>query len=43
MPGTKVMNDRFKLSALWATRLREHQVSVPDVLRRAGLPADFLQ
>ena len=43
MTATKVVNDRFKFSALWATRLREHQVSVPDVLRRAGLPASFFQ
>lgn len=43
MTATKVTNDRFKVSGLWATRLREHQVSVPDVLRRAGLPAGFFQ
>jgi AraC-like DNA-binding protein len=43
MAATKVINDRFKVSALWATRLREHEVSVPDVLRRAGLPAGFFQ
>ncbi len=41
MTATKVMNDRFEVSDLWATRLRVHQVSVPDVLRRAGLPAGF--
>ena len=43
MTATKVTSDRFKVSPLWATRLREHQVSVPDVLRRAGLPAGFFQ
>jgi AraC-like DNA-binding protein len=43
MTATKVTSDRFKVPALWATRLREHQVSVPDVLRRAGLPAGFFQ
>jgi AraC-like DNA-binding protein len=43
MTATKVTTDRFKVSGLWATRLREHHVSVPDVLRRAGLPAGFFQ
>jgi len=43
MTATKVTSDRFKVSSLWPTRLREHQVSVPDVLRRAGLPAGFFQ
>jgi AraC-like DNA-binding protein len=43
MTVTKVMSDRFKVSSLWATRLREHQVPVPAVLRRAGLPAGFFQ
>ena len=43
MTATKVTSDRFKVPALWAKRLREHQVSVPDVLRRAGLPAAFFQ
>jgi AraC-like DNA-binding protein len=43
MTATKVTSDRFRVSRLWATRLREHQVSVPDVLRRAGLPAGFFQ
>jgi len=43
MTATKVASDRFKVSSLWATRLREHKVSVPDVLRRAGLPAGFFQ
>ncbi len=43
MTVTKVISDRFKVPSLWATRLREHQVSVPDVLRRAGLPVSFFQ
>ncbi len=43
MTATQVTSDRFKVSGLWATRLREHQVSVPDVLRRAGLPTSFFQ
>jgi AraC-like DNA-binding protein len=43
MTATKVMSDRFKVSSLLARRLKEHQVSVPAVLRRAGLPPHFLQ
>jgi len=43
MTATKVISDRFKVPSLWATRLREHQVSVPNVLRRAGLPVGFFQ
>ena len=43
MTATKVTSDRFKVSSLWPRRLREHQVSVPDVLRRAGLPTGFFQ
>ncbi len=43
MTATKVSSDRFKFSSLWAVRLREHQVSVPAVLRRAGLPEGFFQ
>jgi AraC-like DNA-binding protein len=37
------MNDRFKVPRLLATRLGEHDVSLPRVLRRAGLPAGFFQ
>jgi len=37
------MSDRFKVSNLLARRLAERQVSLPAILRRAGLPADFLQ
>src|SRR6266568_8790957 len=43
MTATKVISDRFKVSSLLAGRLKEHQVSVPAVLRRAGLPAGFFQ
>ena len=37
------MNDRFKVSSLLARRLGEHQVPLPAILRRAGLPAGFFQ
>jgi len=37
------MSDRFKVSNLLARRLGEHQVSLPALLRRAGLPAGFFQ
>lgn len=43
MTATKVVSDRFKVSSLLAGRLGEHHVSVPAVLRRAGLPAAFFQ
>jgi hypothetical protein len=43
MTATKVISDRFKVSDLLAGRLKEHQVSVPAVLHRAGLPAGFFQ
>src|SRR3974390_1215121 len=43
MTGTKVVSDRFRVSSLLAGRLGEHHVSVPAVLRRAGLPAVFFQ
>lgn len=43
MAGTKVMSDRFKVSNLLARRLTERHISVPEVLRRAGLPSHFLQ
>ncbi len=43
MTATKVIADRLKLSRLWPTRLREHQIPVPAVLRRAGLPAGLFQ
>ena len=43
MTATKVTSDRFKVSRIWLTRLGEHQISVPAVLRRAGLPAGFFQ
>ncbi|MBW8865119.1 MAG: AraC family transcriptional regulator [Verrucomicrobia bacterium] len=37
------MNDRFKVSNLLARRLGDQQVSLPAVLRQAGLPAGFFQ
>lgn len=37
------MNDRFKVSNLLARRLEELRVSLPALLRRAGLPAAFFQ
>lgn len=37
------MSDQFKVSNLLAQRLGEYQVSLPALLRRAGLPADFFQ
>jgi AraC-like DNA-binding protein len=37
------MSDRFKVSSLLVGRLEEHGVSVPAVLRRAGLPSGFFQ
>lgn len=43
MSEAKVSSDRFKVSKLWATRLPEFQISVPAVLRRAGLPAGFFR
>ena len=45
MSATKVkaIGDRFKVSSLLARRLGEHEVSLPAVLTRAGLPAGFFQ
>ncbi len=43
MTATKVASDRFRVSSLLARQLGEHQVSVPAVLRRAGLPEGFFQ
>jgi len=37
------MSDRFKVSNLLAQRLGEHQVSLPALLQRAGLPPGFFQ
>src|SRR5438309_11772864 len=37
------MSNQFKVSNLWAQRLQEHHISLPAVLRRAGLPAGFFQ
>ena len=41
MTAAKVVSDRFKVSSLLAARLGEHQISVPAVVRRAGLPTGF--
>ena len=41
MTATKVVSDRFKVSSLLAARLGEHRISVPVVVRRAGLPTGF--
>jgi len=43
MTATKGTSDRFKVSSLLAARLRERQISVAAVLRRAGLHARFLE
>lgn len=43
MTATKVTSDRFKVSSLLAARLKEHGVSVPAVLSRAGLPSGLFQ
>ncbi len=43
MTAKKVVGDRFKVSGLLEGRLKELQVSVPEVLRRAGLPAEFFK
>src|SRR5947199_1166560 len=37
------MSNQFKVSKLWAQRLKEHSISLPAVRRRAGLPAEFFQ
>src|SRR2546430_3855146 len=37
------MSNQFKVSNLWAQRLQEHHISLPAVLRRAGLPEGFFQ
>lgn len=43
MSGSGATGDRFRVSSLLARRLSERQVSVPAVLRRAGLPSHFFQ
>ncbi len=43
MTASKAMADRFRVSSIWTTRLPEHQISIPAVLRWAGLPAGFFQ
>jgi AraC-like DNA-binding protein len=37
------MNDRFRISSLWAQRFTEHKLALPALLRLAGLPAGFFQ
>jgi len=37
------MYDRFRISALFAQRLKEQNLSLPAVLALAGLPAGFFQ
>src|SRR5881392_2539239 len=37
------MSNQFKVSNLWAQRLQEHHISLPAVLRRAGLPPGLFQ
>jgi AraC-like DNA-binding protein len=37
------MSDRFKVSNLLARRLGEHRMSLPAIMRRAGLPTGFFQ
>jgi hypothetical protein len=43
MTGSQATGDRFRVSSLLARQLSERQVSVPAVLRCAGLPPHFLQ
>lgn len=43
MTAIKVSGDRFRVSSLLAARLQEHQLALPALLRRAGLPAGFFQ
>src|SRR5882672_1654495 len=37
------MNDRFRISSLWAQRFAEQKLPLPELLRLAGLPAGFFQ
>jgi AraC-like DNA-binding protein len=43
MTSNAAMSDRFRVSSILAQRLTERGISVQAVLRRAGLPAQFLQ
>jgi AraC-like DNA-binding protein len=43
MSSNRPVNDRFRVSSLLARGLTERKISVPAVLRRAGLPAHFLR
>lgn len=40
---SRIPNDQFRVSTLLKRGLAEREVSVPGVLRRAGLPAHFLE
>lgn len=45
-PGTRdatTMNDRFRISSLLPERLAEHDLSIPVLMRLAGLPVTFFQ
>jgi AraC-like DNA-binding protein len=37
------MNDRLRISRSWAQRFADHKISVPALLRRAGLPTGLFQ
>jgi AraC-like DNA-binding protein len=37
------MTDRFRITQAWAQRFAEEKISVPALLRRAGLPANLFQ
>ena len=37
------MTDRFRITKAWAQRFAAEKISVPDLLRRAGLPAALFQ
>jgi AraC-like DNA-binding protein len=37
------MTDRFRITKVWAQRFTEEKITVPTLLRRAGLPANLFQ
>src|SRR4026208_238238 len=37
------MTDRFRITKAWAQRFAEEKISVPTMLRRAGLPANLFE
>ena len=43
MTTTRVTNDRFRVSSLLTTRLKERDISVSSVLRHSVLPPHFLE